>query len=125
MVYAVFVSVRLTHGTLISGALATRFSGIADRQVPPALFGAWEWERRFRGSAGPDTLLGPEETDRLGGHHRWVVASGFARLSLVKTAGRRCSSFAGPAFHHIGSHLWVWVSGDGSGLVAVCCLRFA
>jgi hypothetical protein len=39
---------------------------------------------------GSDTLLGPEETDRLGGRHRWVMASGFARWSLVKTVGAVC-----------------------------------
>jgi hypothetical protein len=64
----VYVAVRgecSLRDTLISGALATRFGGIADRQVPPTLFGAWEWERRFRGSSVPDTLLGPEETGHV------------------------------------------------------------
>jgi hypothetical protein len=125
VVYVVSVSVRLTHGKLISGALATRFGGIADRQVPPTLFEAWEWERRFRGSSVPDTLLGPEETGRFGAaavgwRPRGLLApvGGWAPLFLV------CGTTL-PSHRLIFSLVERWVSGDGVELVAVCCLRFA
>lgn len=63
VVQVVSAGVCSAHGALISGALAIRFGGIADRLVPPWFFGAGEWERRLRGFAGVNTLLGPEETD--------------------------------------------------------------
>ncbi|GAA4211431.1 hypothetical protein GCM10022252_79950 [Streptosporangium oxazolinicum] len=51
-VYAVFVSERLTPGTLISGALATRISMIADRLVPPGV------SLRRRAGSGNDGFRG-------------------------------------------------------------------
>ena len=57
---------RLTHGTLISGALATQLGGSPDRLVPPRLFGGGVGTAVSGVHAVPDTLLGPEETDRAG-----------------------------------------------------------
>jgi hypothetical protein len=76
---------------------------------------------------GLDTLLGPEETDRLGGHHRRVMTSRFARFSLRRGwVPLLLVCGTGLPSHRLISPSWgVWVSGDGSGLVAVCCLRFA
>jgi hypothetical protein len=58
-VYAVFVSVRLTHGTLISGALANRMIWVRlGRLVPPELFEVREWEDRLGNRDGSGHTVG-------------------------------------------------------------------
>ena len=121
-VHAVFVSVRLTQGRLISGALASRMIRLCrvDQYRPPH-GGSGNVVLEVR--VGPDTLLGPEETDfgraRCGGLAVCLTSCGTGLLSdqpgpgdvgdvvsLLSSSGFGCS-----------------VAEQGS--VAVCCLRFA
>jgi hypothetical protein len=123
----VFVSVRLTLGTLISGALATQSARVAASLVPPEPFaGDGSGKTVAGGLDWLNTLLGPEETDRLGGRHRRVMASGFARprvgwASFVLVCGITLRPHRLVPLLPGGAR----VSGGGVDVIAVCCLRFA
>ena len=61
------VGVRLTHGALISGALASQLDRVTGRLVPPASFSSFGEGGGGVGRPGREvgwlnTLLGPEET---------------------------------------------------------------
>ena len=70
VVYVVSVGVRLTHGKLISGALANRmtYSSLGSLVPPEPLAGDGSGKTGWGIEMGPDTLLGPEETDQVRGH---------------------------------------------------------
>jgi hypothetical protein len=126
----VFVSVRLTQGRLISGALANRMTGVrSGRWYRLNPFGGTGVGRRSRGArVGSDTLLGPEETDRLeaaavGWRPRGLLISPL-REGVGAVVPRLRDRPSITSAQHSPSR-GVWVSGDGSGAVAVCCLRFA
>ena len=68
-----FVGERLTLGTLISGALATQ-PGLMARTASTAPLREGSGNVGFRGRAGSNTLLGPEETGHGQGCCRLVVA---------------------------------------------------
>ncbi len=68
---------RSARDALISGALAIRFSGFADRLVPPDPFtGVGSGNTASSSYAVPSTLLGPEETDLVRKRHSPLPLSG-------------------------------------------------
>ncbi len=112
-----FVSERLTLGTLISGALATRVGVIADRLVPPRgplRRGVGSGKAGIRGRAGSNTLLGPEETDHGQGCCRLVVAlvpaPGSGWVSVGASCGTGLLSDQLSATHLVVCWWWVLVA---------------
>jgi hypothetical protein len=82
----VFVSVRLTHGTLISGALANRMTKVGSGRwyrLPPSFGGAGVGRRSRGAGVGSDTLLGPEETGQIG-----AAAVGWRPRGLLRDVDR-------------------------------------